>query len=118
VETPASITAIGRTQMQDLSIRSATDAVRYDASVSDAYNAVGYAEQFSIRGFKLDNNYSYRKDGFAIPATPRSRWKTRNASRVLKGLAGLQAGVAAPGGIVNYVTKRPTDAPLRSARWK
>jgi iron complex outermembrane receptor protein len=66
-DTPASITAIGRTQMQDLSIRSTTEAVRFDASVSDAYNAVGYAEQFSIRGFALDNNYSYRKDGFAIP---------------------------------------------------
>jgi hypothetical protein len=67
VDTPASITAIGRTRMQDLSIRSTTEAMRYDASVSDAYNAVGYAEQFSIRGFALDNNYSYRKDGFAIP---------------------------------------------------
>jgi hypothetical protein len=53
---PASITADRPQQMQDLSIRSTTDAARYDASVSDAYNAVGYAEQFSIRGFKLDNN--------------------------------------------------------------
>ena len=114
-DTPASITAIGRSQMQDLSIRSATEAVRFDASVSDAYNAVGYAEQFSIRGFALDNNYSYRKDGFAIPGDSQIPLENKERIEILKGLAGLTAGIAAPGGIVNYVTKRPTSAPLRSA---
>jgi iron complex outermembrane receptor protein len=114
-DTPASISAIGRTQMLDLSIRSTTEALRYDASVSDAYNAVGYAEQFSIRGFALDNNYSYRKDGFAIPGDTQIPLENKERIEVLKGLAGLTAGVATPGGIVNYVTKRPTDKPLRSA---
>jgi len=114
-ETPASIVAIGRTRMQDLSIRSTTDAVRFDASVSDAYNAVGYAEQFSIRGFALDNNYSYRKDGFAIPGDTQIPLENKERIEILKGLSGLTAGIAAPGGIVNYVTKRPTDKPLRSA---
>ncbi|HWJ93079.1 MAG TPA: TonB-dependent receptor plug domain-containing protein, partial [Telluria sp.] len=115
VDTPASITAIDTKQMQELSIRSTTDAVKYDASVGDAYNAVGYAEQFSIRGFALDNNYSYRKDGIAIPADTQIPLENKERIEVLKGLAGLTAGVAAPGGIVNYVTKRPTNAPLRSA---
>jgi iron complex outermembrane receptor protein len=114
-ETPASIVAIGRTRLQDLSIRSTTEAVRLDASVSDAYNAVGYAEQFSIRGFALDNNYSYRKDGFAIPGDTQIPLENKERIEILKGLAGLTAGIAAPGGIVNYVTKRPTDKPLRSA---
>ena len=115
LETPASVTVFTRGQMQDLSIRSATDATRYDASVGDAYNAVGYAEQFSIRGFALDNATSYRKDGFAIPADATIPLENKERIEVLKGLAGLQAGVAAPGGMVNYVTKRPTRTPLRSA---
>ena len=114
-DTPASITAIGRTQMQDLSIRSTTEAMRFDASVADAYNAVGYAEQFSIRGFALDNNYSYRKDGFAVPGDTQIPLENKERIEVLKGLAGLTGGIATPGGIVNYVTKRPTNAPLRSA---
>jgi iron complex outermembrane receptor protein len=114
-DTPASITAIGRTQMQDLSIRSTTEAMRFDASVADAYNAVGYAEQFSIRGFALDNNYSYRKDSFAIPGDTQIPLENKERIEILKGLAGLTAGIATPGGIVNYVTKRPTNAPLRSA---
>ena len=101
--------------MQDLGIRNTTDASKFDASISDAYNAVGYAEQFSIRGFALDNTSSYRKDGMAIPGDTQIPLENKERIEVLKGLAGLQAGVAAPGGVVNYVTKRPTNTPLRSA---
>ncbi|WP_409266483.1 TonB-dependent siderophore receptor [Massilia sp. BHUDP2] len=114
LDTPASITAINRTQMLDLSIRNVTDAARYDASIGDAYNAVGYAEQFSIRGFALDNATSYRKDGIAISADTQIPLENKERIEVLRGLAGLQAGVAAPGGMLNFVTKRPTNAPLRS----
>jgi iron complex outermembrane receptor protein len=115
LETPATVTAIGLAEMQDLQIRSLTDAMKYEAAVSDAYNAVGYAEQFSIRGFKLDNNSSYRKDGIVIPADTQIPLENKERIEVLEGLAGLQAGVATPGGIINFVTKRPTNAPLRSA---
>jgi iron complex outermembrane receptor protein len=115
VDTPVSIDVFNRTQMQDLSIRSTTDAMRYDASVSDSYNAVGYAESFSIRGFTLDNDYSYRKDGFAIPGDTQIPLENKERIEVLKGLAGLTAGVATPGGILNFVTKRPTATPLREA---
>ncbi|HEY1043511.1 MAG TPA: TonB-dependent siderophore receptor [Telluria sp.] len=114
VKTPSSIMVIDRALMDDLGIRSTTDAVKLDASVSDSYNAVGYAEQFSIRGFVLDNASSYRKDGIAIPADAQIPLENKEALEVLKGLAGLQAGVASPGGIVNYVVKRPTQSPLLS----
>ncbi|MDB5748902.1 MAG: TonB-dependent receptor [Massilia sp.] len=114
IDTPSSISAIDRGQMQDLSIRSASEAVAYDASVGDAYNAVGYAEQFSVRGFVLNNNSGYRKDGFAIPADTQIPLENKERLELLKGVAGMQAGLAAPGGILNFVTKRPTDTPLRS----
>ncbi|MBQ5962441.1 TonB-dependent siderophore receptor [Massilia sp. ZL223] len=118
LDTPASITAVTLGQMQDLSIRSATDAVRFDASVGDAYNAVGYAEQFSIRGFALDNATSYRKDMIAIPGDTQIPLENKQNFEILRGLAGLQAGVAAPGGMINFVTKRPTNAPLHSATFE
>jgi iron complex outermembrane receptor protein len=114
MQTPASVTAIGSERMQDLNIRNTTDATRFDASVSDSYNAVGYAEMFSIRGFLLDNNNSYRKDGIAIPGDTQIPLENKERIEILKGLAGLSAGVAAPGGIINYAVKRPTSAPLRS----
>ncbi|MFD2368260.1 TonB-dependent siderophore receptor [Pseudoduganella sp. GCM10020061] len=115
VKTPSSIMVIDRALMDDLGIRNTTDAVKLDASISDSYNAVGYAEQFSIRGFALDNASSYRKDGIAIPADTQIPLENKERLEVLKGLAGLQAGVASPGGIVNYVVKRPTQSPLLSA---
>ncbi|MRW88001.1 TonB-dependent siderophore receptor [Pseudoduganella sp. FT26W] len=114
LETPASVSVLTSQQMLDLQIRSTTDAAKFDASLSDAYNAVGYAEQFSIRGFKLDNESSYRKDGMAITGDTQIPLENKERLEVLKGLSGLQAGVSAPGGIVNYVTKRPTDTPLRT----
>ena len=114
LQTPAAISTIGQQQMAQFGIRNSTDAMKLDASVSDAYNAVGYAENFSIRGFVLDNTSSYRKDGIAIPGDTQIPLENKERIEVLKGLAGLQAGVAAPGGIINYVTKRPTVDELRS----
>jgi iron complex outermembrane receptor protein len=114
LETPASVSVLTSQQMLDLQIRSTSDAAKFDASLSDSYNAVGYAEQFSIRGFKLDNESSYRKDGMAITGDTQIPLENKERLEVLKGLSGLQAGVSAPGGIVNYVTKRPTDTPLRT----
>jgi len=114
LQTPASISVLTQQQMQDLNIRNTTDAARYDTSISDSYNAVGYSEQFSIRGFKLDNESGYRKDGMAIPGDTQIPLENKESIEVLKGLAGLQAGIASPGGIINYITKRPTDTPLRT----
>jgi iron complex outermembrane receptor protein len=113
LNTPASVTVTTTRDLQELNIHTTTEAMRYDTSVSDSYNAVGYSEQFSIRGFALDNNYSYRKDGLAIPADTQIPLENKERIEVLKGLSGFQAGVAAPGGIVDYILKRPTDKPLR-----
>jgi iron complex outermembrane receptor protein len=114
LQTPASISVITQQQMQDQGIRSTTDVVRFDASLNEAYNAIGYAEQFSIRGFALDNFASYRKDGLVISSDASIPLENKERIEVLKGLAGLQAGIATPGGIINYVTKRPTNDPLRT----
>ncbi|MFZ6774480.1 TonB-dependent siderophore receptor [Undibacterium sp. SXout7W] len=114
LDTPFSVNAWSTQQIQDLRIRQTTDAMKYDASVNDAYNAVGYAEQFSIRGFALDNSSSYRKDGFAIPGDASIPLENKERIEILKGISGFQSGFATPGGIINYVTKRPTANNLRS----
>ena len=104
--------------MQERSIRTATDAVKYDASVQNSYNAVGLSDWFAIRGFTLDMGSNYRKDGMVILAHSAIPMENKERLEILKGLAGMQAGIASAGGILNYVTKRPTDTPLRSATFE
>ena len=114
-DAPLALNVFSATQLQDLRVRQTSDAMKFDASVSDAYNAVGYAEQFSIRGFTLDNSSSYRKDGFAIPGDASIPLENKERLEILKGISGLQSGFTTPGGIINYVTKRPTNSAVRSA---
>lgn len=118
LETPASINVITQEQMQERSVRSATDAVKWDASVQNSYNAVGLADWFAIRGFVLDQGANYRKDGLVILAQAMVPMENKERIEILKGLAGLQAGIAASGGMLNYVTKRPTDTPVRTATFE
>jgi iron complex outermembrane recepter protein len=114
LDTPAAINVVTTEQLQDAGSHTTTGITRFDASVNEAYNAVGYAEQFSVRGFALDNATSYRKDGLPITSDASIPLENKERVELLKGLAGLQAGIATPGGILNYVTKRPTDTPVRS----
>lgn len=114
LDTPSSVFVTTREQLQDQQVHQVSGALRRDASVNDAYNAIGYAEQFSVRGFALDTSSSYRKDGLPIPGDAQIPLENKERVELLKGLSGLQAGQSAPGGILNFVTKRPTATPLRS----
>lgn len=113
-ETPVSVKVITQEQMQDRSIRTATEAGKYDASVQNSYNAIGLSDRLAIRGFEISTGANYRKDGLLVLAQAPIMLENKERLEILKGLAGLQAGVASSGGVLNYVTKRPTDYSLRS----
>lgn len=115
MQTPASISVYGQQQLQERGIRQTTDLTRLEAGLNESYNAIGYAEQFSIRGFTLDNMASYRKDGLIISSDASIPLENKERIEVLKGLSGLQAGASTPGGLLNYVSKRPTTGAVRSA---
>jgi iron complex outermembrane receptor protein len=83
------------------------DVTRLDASTTDSYNTIGYWDYLSIRGFTLDNAYNYRREGLPINAETRLPLDNKAAVELLKGTSGMQAGVSAPGGLVNLVVKRP-----------
>ena len=68
-----------------------------------------------MRGFVIDNRFNYRRDGLPINAETSIPLDNKVQIEVLKGTSGMQAGTSAPGGLVNFVVKRPTDAPLRRA---
>jgi iron complex outermembrane receptor protein len=112
-EVPISATVVDRAQIESSGARRLADLVKFDASVSDAYNAPGYWDDLNIRGYELDPRYNYRREGLPVSGETATPLDNKERIEILKGTSGIQAGTSAPGGMVNYVVKRPTDTPLR-----
>jgi iron complex outermembrane recepter protein len=111
---PMSGSVTSEAQLKDAGTRSLADLTQLDASINDAYNAEGYWGIVSIRGFTLDNRSNYRRDGLPINAETAIALDNKASIEVLKGTSGVQTGISAPGGLVNFVIKRP-DATFRRA---
>ena len=114
--TPVSATLIDAQQIEAVGARRLADLVKFDASVSDGYNAQGYWDFVTVRGFVLDNKYNYRREGLPISAEGSIPLDNKARVEILRGTSGIQAGTSAPGGLVNYLVKRPTEQDLRSVR--
>ncbi|MBL0719756.1 TonB-dependent siderophore receptor [Piscinibacter sp. Jin2] len=113
-ELPMQTTVLGEGQRLDIGGVSLADFARLDASVGGAYNATGYWSNLTVRGFSLDLRSNLRRDGLPISGETALPLDNKARLELLKGASGIQAGVSAPGGLVNFIVKRP-DTELRSA---
>ena len=107
--TPASVNILDRSLLDSRQVRSLSELASNDASLGDSYAPVGYYQNIAIRGFALDPGTGYRFNGLAITGEQRLALENVQQVEILKGEAGLAAGVMAPGGIINYVGKRPAN---------
>lgn len=116
--TPINVQVIDQDSLKTHGIRRVSDVLQRDASASDAYNAIGYWDYVTLRGFVLDNTYNHRRDGLPISAETSLGLENRESIELLKGTSGIQAGTSAPGGLVNHTLKRPPagETPIRSVR--
>ena len=112
---PFQASVFGAEALKDGGVHRLADLTRFDPALSDAYNAVGYTDFLAVRGFVLDQRFNYRRDGLPINAETSIPLDNKERVEVLEGISGMQAGTSAPGGLVNYVVKRPLTDPLRSA---
>lgn len=108
-DTPATISTVGRQQIDDRQIRTLSELAREDAALGDNYAPVGYYQNIAIRGYPLDLATGYRINGLAATGEQLAALEDKQQVQVLKGLAGLAAGVMEPGGVVNFISKRPAD---------
>ncbi|MGU7784782.1 TonB-dependent siderophore receptor [Burkholderia sp. PU8-34] len=108
-DTPASVSVVTRAQLDDQQAKRLSDVVKNDASVSNAYAPVGYFEGFSIRGFPVDLASAIRIDGLTVSGEQNVPLENKERVEILKGLAGIDSGVVAPGGVINFVTKRSAN---------
>ena len=111
LETPAAVSVISQDLLRDQQVNNVDDALRNVAGVTKFKTGNGGEEKFSIRGF--DASQSIYRDGArinnALNASNIPSTETANIERieVLKGPSALLYGQGQPGGIINYVTKRP-----------
>ncbi|WP_018699037.1 TonB-dependent siderophore receptor [Amorphus coralli] len=117
VDIPQSISIVTQKQLEDLNPQSVEEAVSYVPGVTaNAYGFEPRFDSFFLRGFNVTYNGLYR-DGLRQFAAPSGQFRTEpyglEAIEVLKGPSGTMYGASSPGGIVNLVTKKPTEQPFR-----
>ena len=106
-ETPLSITAVTSAVMGDQVARLLSDVVKNDASVGEDYAPVGYYGDFEIRGFPIDLATGLQINGMTIAGEQDVPLENKQRVEIVKGIAGLESGIASAGGIIDYVTKEP-----------
>jgi len=114
-EAPVDATSIGAREIRESGARRLADLIRFDAATSDSYNSEGYVDYLTVRGFLLDNRFNYRRDGLPINAETSIPLENKARVDIWKGTSGIEAGTSAPGGLVDYVVKRPLAQPLTAA---
>ena len=115
-EAPFSASNVDNATLRDLGAQRISDALRLDSSVTDSYNSPAYWDMLSVRGFMLDNRYNYRREGLPISAETMIPMDNKERIELFKGTSGIQAGTSAPGGLANYVVKRPPNSAETSLR--
>ncbi|MGD0831216.1 MAG: TonB-dependent receptor [Terracidiphilus sp.] len=106
-DTPISATVVTRELLTDQDARLLSDVVKNDASIGEDYAPVGYYGDYEIRGFTIDLATGLQINGLTIAGEQDVPLENKERVEFLKGIAGVESGVASAGGLIDYVTKRP-----------
>ena len=112
-KTPQSVSVVPAEQIEDQAAESVAQAMRYSAGVFAEYRgASNMHDEMFMRGFyyvpRFVNGLLYGDGSLGQIDT-----SLIERVEVLRGPSSVLYGQANPGGVVNLVTKRPTDEPLR-----
>ncbi len=111
-ETPYAFTVVPQALMANIQAQSPDDVYRVNPStVSQTPQGTGWAPMVKIRGF---SSYDRAEDGLRRAFGFATSLEDKERVEVLSGLSGFLFGAASPGGMVNYVSKRPTADRLNS----
>ena len=106
-ETPLSVSAVTSALMSDQVSRVLSDVVKNDASIGEDYAPVGYYGDYQIRGFPIDLATGLQINGMTIAGEQDVPLENKQSVEFIKGIAGLESGIASAGGVINYATKEP-----------
>ncbi|MEX0605198.1 TonB-dependent siderophore receptor [Marinobacter sp.] len=110
VETPRTASVVEREELEERNVQSLDEAFRYRAGVlSGLYGGDNDTDWFKIRGF----DQSTYQDGLRIYREGFYQWLPEpfglERVELLKGPASILYGEAPPGGVINAISKRPTE---------
>lgn len=116
IEIPQSVSVVTADQARDQGAQSVSEALRYTPGVdSEAFGFDARFNHFTVRGFQIDkfqyvDGMKFPAGGYAIP-----RIETYGLERieVLRGPSSGLYGQNVPGGMINLVSKRPSETPIR-----
>ena len=105
-DTPFSVSVVPRELLQNIQAQSPDDVFRLNPSTrSSTPQITGWSPMVNIRGF---GTYDSAQDGLRRSYSHATSLEDVERIEILNGLSGFLYGAAAPGGMVNYVSKRPT----------
>ena len=112
LNTPFSVTSISAEDMAERQVNSLETLFGSEASVAaEGSTYSGFGTNISVRGLPLDYTNSYKINGLsANNFSGELPYEAFERVDLLKGATGFMYGFAAPGGVVNYVTKSPVDS--------
>lgn len=106
---PLAASEVTRQMLNDQQARVLSDVVKNDASIGEDYVPVGYYGDFQIRGFPIDLATGLQINGMTIAGEQDVPLENKERVEFVKGIAGVESGVASAGGLIDYVTKRPMN---------
>ncbi|MBT0960458.1 TonB-dependent siderophore receptor [Denitromonas iodatirespirans] len=114
MDLPVAGVSIPRAVIEDQGVIRAAEAVRNVSGVTRNPAYVGFTDSYRVRGFLSDTGLwnGFRRD-FYFTFTDTAHLER---VEVIKGPASVTYGDLEPGGIINYVTKRPSRNPVNSVQ--
>nr|WP_255406992.1 TonB-dependent siderophore receptor [Rhodoferax sp. OV413] len=111
-DTPFSMSVVPRELIENIQAQSPDDVYKLNPStLSHVPQASSYAPMVKIRGFNI---YDRAEDGLRRSYGMAASMEDKERVEVLNGPSGFLFGAASPGGMVNYVSKRPTQERMNS----
>jgi iron complex outermembrane receptor protein len=117
VETPQSISTVTQTQLEQRKPQSLLEALSYTPGARvGTYGFDPRYDAFTIRGIDVTQNAVFR-DGLRQIGSPNGLFRLEpyglEAISILRGPSASVYGASSTGGIVDLISKRPTETPFR-----
>ncbi|NTJ11476.1 TonB-dependent siderophore receptor [Rhizobium lusitanum] len=117
VETPRAVSVVTKKEIEERGAQSIIEAVRYSAGVQTGMNGFDPRfDQIFIRGNNITTTGDFR-DGLRQPYMNYGMFRTDpyalDRVEVIKGPVSVLYGAGSPGGIVNKISKLPTEETIR-----